>query len=182
MCAWNIHFCWPGFCTGGLTENCVCANGFIKRSTIDDSSLNAGETTCQPNTQPKILMCDTVAMGPNGEKKRAININASNACEHMIDMFGNFKPVRMVFIMESEFLVKSSLFPPRPNFILEENFGITDTTINAKAKSTTGLYTDVSFHKLLVDTSSSAMVTQIRLEAGNISVIDTKYNLQNGQA
>ncbi|KAH3799499.1 hypothetical protein DPMN_153109 [Dreissena polymorpha] len=137
MCAWNNHYCWPGTCsTTNLTKDCECAAGFVRKSTVDYSSINAGETTCQPNTLPDILTCDTVAVGPNGEKKRAMTTSNSMACQYLADMYGYYQPSTMEFKMSSEFSVNISL--SKPPFIAEETFGISDTTITIKVQAVTG--------------------------------------------
>ena len=137
MCAWNNHHCWPGTCsTTGLTLDCQCANGFVKRSTVDYGSIDAGESTCQLNTIPDILTCDTVAVGPNGEKKRAMSTSDITACQYLADMYGNYQPSTMELTMSSEFSVTIS--PSKPSFIKEEKFGISDTTITFKVQAVTG--------------------------------------------
>ncbi|KAH3799695.1 hypothetical protein DPMN_153307 [Dreissena polymorpha] len=143
MCAWNNHYCWPGTCsTNGLTKDCTCANGFDERSTVDYGSINAGETTCQLNTIPDILTCDTVAVGPNGDKKRAMSTGNSTACQYLADMYGNYQPSTMEFTMSSEFAVNISL--SKPSFIEEETFGISDTTITIKIQAVIGKFNCLS--------------------------------------
>ncbi|KAH3793075.1 hypothetical protein DPMN_146579, partial [Dreissena polymorpha] len=181
MCAWNNHYCWPGTCsTTGLTKDCQCADGFVKRSSVDYGSINAGETTCQPNSLPDILTCDTVAVGPNDERKRAISTSHSPACQYLADMYGNYQPSTMRFTMTSEFSVTFPL--SKPSFIVEENFGISDTTITVKLQAVTGSYETKSIHTQLVDTSSSTSVVQTQHDSGNITVNQAKYNLHNGEA
>ncbi|KAH3802488.1 hypothetical protein DPMN_156166 [Dreissena polymorpha] len=137
MCAWNNHYCWPGTCsTTGLTKDCQCAKGFVKRLIVDEGWINAGETTCQPNTLPEILKCDTVAVGPNEEKKRAMSTRNLTACQYLDDMYGNFQPKIMEFRMSSEF--STNISTSRPSFIAEEKFGISDTTITLKVQAVTG--------------------------------------------
>ncbi|KAH3708868.1 hypothetical protein DPMN_068327 [Dreissena polymorpha] len=141
MCAWNSHYCWPGTCDNGLTKDCNCATGFGKRVRVDNSSINAGETTCQPETLPDIMTCNTVAVGPKGEKKQAISSTSSTACSYLTDMYGNFMPTTMEFDMSSEFTIDVSLFNNiRPGFIKEETFGISDTTIHVKIQTIQGKY------------------------------------------
>ncbi|XP_052220285.1 uncharacterized protein LOC127837360 isoform X3 [Dreissena polymorpha] len=181
MCAWNNHYCWPGTCsTNGLTKDCTCANGFDERSTVDYGSINAGETTCQLNTIPDILTCDTVAVGPNGDKKRAMSTGNSTACQYLADMYGNYQPSTMEFTMSSEFAVNISL--SKPSFIEEETFGISDTTITIKIQAVIGSYEAKSIHTQLVDASSSTSVKQAHQDFGNITVNQAKYSLQNGEA
>ncbi|KAH3791748.1 hypothetical protein DPMN_145238 [Dreissena polymorpha] len=137
MCAWNNHFCWPGTCGSyGLTKDCKCDHGFLKRLIEDDSAINAGETTCQPNTNPDISTCDMKAIGLNGETKSTTSLNLPAACQNLKDVYGNYQPVRMDFVMVSDFIV--SYNSTRPSFIREEHFGITDTTVNVKIKTVQG--------------------------------------------
>ncbi|KAH3708861.1 hypothetical protein DPMN_068320 [Dreissena polymorpha] len=137
MCAFNKHYCWPGTCgTDGLTKDCQCAHGFVKRFTEDYSAINAGETTCQPKIPPEILTCDTVAVGPNGEKKQALSTANSTECQYLADMYGHYQPVQMQFKMASEFTVTFN--NSRPDFIKEENFGISDSAIHIMIQTVTG--------------------------------------------
>jgi len=137
MCAWNNHYCWPGNCgSNGLMQNCTCAPGFIKVSTYG-AAINSGETTCQPTQTPSILTCDTVAVGPNGEKKRAMSSAATTACRHLQDMYGNFKPSVMEFHMASDLIIDVTSFL-KPAFIVESSFGISDSRITLKRMTVNG--------------------------------------------
>ena len=138
MCAWNNHFCWPGTCGSlGLTQDCTCFPGFSKVS-INAPAIDSGNTTCQPTKTPTILTCDTVAVGPNGEKKRAMSSAASSACEHLQDMYGNFRPSFMQFTMTSELTITISN-TSQPEFIVESNFGVSDSTIHIIKSSVIGM-------------------------------------------
>jgi len=137
MCAWNNHYCWPGNCgSNGLTQHCTCASGFNNVSTYG-ATINSGETSCQPTQKPSILTCDTVAVGPNGEKKRAMSSEASTACENLQDMYGNFQPSVMEFDMASDLIIDVSSIL-KPAFIVESNFGISDSTIRIKHMTVNG--------------------------------------------
>ena len=131
MCAWNNHYCWPGNCgSDGLTQDCTCATGFNKVS-INGATIHSGNTTCQPTQKPSILTCDTVAVGPNGEKKRAMSSAVSTACDYLQDMYGNFQPSVMEFDMASDFIIDVTSIS-KPAFIVESNFGISDSTVSIK--------------------------------------------------
>jgi len=133
MCAWNNHYCWPGHCSSyGLTQDCICAAGF-KRVLIHGAAIDSGNTTCQPTRAPTILTCDTVAVGPSGEKKSAMR----SACENLQDMYGNFQPYMMQFDMTSNFTTYSTS-TPKPAFIIASNFGISDSTIYIKHRRING--------------------------------------------
>jgi len=137
MCAWNNHYCWPGHCgSDGLTQDCVCAAGFT-RVLIHGAAIDSGNTTCQPTRTPTILTCDTVAVGPSGEKKRALSSAASTACENLQDMYGNFQPLMMQFSMTS-FFTTYLTSTSKPAFITESKFGITDSTIYIKHRRLNG--------------------------------------------
>jgi len=139
MCAWNNHYCWPGNCgADGLTKDCTCAANFSKVS-LPDPYINSGNTTCQPTQTPTILTCDTVAIGPNGEKKRAMSSAASTACENLQDMYGNFQPSVMEFHVASDFTINVSSIT-KPAFIVESNFGISDSTIRINKLTVDGMY------------------------------------------
>jgi len=128
MCAWNNHYCWPGNCgANGLTQDCACAPYFRKVST-PGAAINSGETTCQPTQTPSIFTCDTVTGGRNGDRKRAMSLTASTACEHLQDMYGNFQPSIMEFDMVSDLTIDITSIA-RPAFIAESYFGISDSTI-----------------------------------------------------
>ena len=138
MCAWNNHYCWPGTCgTDGLTQDCTCAPDF-RKVVLDGAGINTGETTCQPLQKPSIGTCDTVAFGPNGEKKRAESFETSTACEHLQDMYGNFQPSEMQFDMASDYQIDVTNIT-KPEFIIESNFGISDSTILLKHMTTDGM-------------------------------------------
>jgi len=138
LCAWNNHYCWPGNCgANGLTQDCTCAPGFNKVS-IFGAATDSGKTTCQPTQTPSILTCDTVAGAPNGEKKRAVSSEASTACEHLQDMYGNFQPSVMEFTMASELTITISN-ASQPAFIVESNFGVSDSTIHIIKSSVDGI-------------------------------------------
>ena len=100
--------------------------------------IDSGNTTCQPTQTPTILQCDTVAVGPNGEKKRAMSSEASTACEHLQDMYGNFQPSAMEFDMASDFVIDITRIT-KPAFIVESNFGISDSTIRINHIAINGL-------------------------------------------
>jgi len=137
MCAWNNHYCWPGNCgSNGLIQDCVCDAGF-RRVLIDRATIDSGNTTCQPTQTPTILTCDTMAVGPNGEKKRALSQTATTACADLQDMYGNFQPYTMQFDMTSNFTIDSTN-ASKPAFIFEANFGITDSIIYIKHRSVIG--------------------------------------------
>ncbi|KAH3774472.1 hypothetical protein DPMN_175854 [Dreissena polymorpha] len=135
MCAWNNHYCWPGICGDELAEKCVCAPGFTKRYKEDVGDINAGETSCQLDgkTLPDLLTCNTVAVGVNGEKKRALSPGTSTSCPFLQDMYGNFRPEKMEIEFTSEFTVTYA--SSRPPFIKEENFGISDALVKLKLKA-----------------------------------------------
>ena len=138
MCAWNNHYCWPGTCgSNGLTQDCTCAPGFNTISILG-AAINSGNTTCQTTQTPSILTCDTVAVGPKGEKKRSMSSAASTACEHLQDMYGNFQPSVMEFTMASEFTITISN-ATRPAFIVESSFGVSDSTIHVIKSSIDGM-------------------------------------------
>jgi len=141
MCAWNNHYCWPGSCrSNGLTQDCTCASGFRKVS-IHGAAINSGETTCQPTLKPTILTCDTVTVGPNGEKKRAMSSAASTACAYLQDMYGNFQPSVMEFDMTSDFTIDTVNNITKPAFIKVSNFGISDSTIRINHMTVNGMRT-----------------------------------------
>jgi len=137
MCAWNNHYCWPGNCgSDGLTQDCVCDAGF-RRVLIDGAAIYSGNTTCQPTQTPTILTCDTVAVGPNGEKKRAMSSATPFTCANLQDMYGNFQPYMMQFNMTSNsttYVASTS----KPAFIIASNFGISDSTIYIKHRRVNG--------------------------------------------
>ncbi|XP_053392349.1 uncharacterized protein LOC128555022 [Mercenaria mercenaria] len=174
MCAWNNHYCWPGYCPDELTKGCSCAPGFRK---IQSSN----ETSCQPIKPPSILTCNTVAVGPNGERKQAMSSGNSTACQYLTNMYGNFQVSSFQFHMSAEFTVDIAGYT-RPRFIKESNFGITDTTINMIKTSVSGSRSTVSVHKQLVDSSLSVRAIQKQDDTGNISVASSLYNLSDGQA
>jgi len=121
-CAYNNHFCWPGTCDySGLRDDCRCATDFTKEA-------NTGQTKCQPTKPPSILTCDTMAIGPRGEKKRAMSSANSTECKYLDDMYGNFQPSVMGFHMVSEFTIDVSGWT-KPAFIYESKFGISDSTV-----------------------------------------------------
>ena len=138
MCAWNNHYCWPGTCgADGLTQDCTCAPGF-RKVTLYGANINEGETTCQLLKKPSIDTCDTVAFGPNGEKNRANGVEDSSACDNLQDMYGNFQPSEMQFDMASDYHIDVSNIT-KPKFIIESNFGISDSTIRLKHMAAGGM-------------------------------------------
>ena len=142
MGTYNIQECSPGTTTtagsNGLAQDCTCAPGFNKVS-ISGASIDSGNTTCQPTQKPFILTCDTVAVGPNREKKRAMSSAASIACEHLQDMYGNFQPSVMEFHMTSDFIINVSSVT-KPAFSVESNFGISDSTVSINRLTVNGMY------------------------------------------
>ena len=90
--------------------------------------INSGNTTCQPTHKPSIQTCDAEVIGPNDNKKRAVSIGASTTCENLQDMYGNFQPTVMRFNMVSD-LVIDATSSIKPAFIVESNFGISDSSI-----------------------------------------------------
>jgi len=135
LCAWDKKYCWPGSCgVDGLTQYCTCDAGFHKVSISGES----GNTTCQLTKAPTILTCDTVAFGPNGEKKRAMSSEATTACEHLQDMYGNFQPSVIGFDMTSDFIIDITS-NPKLAFIDESNFGISDSTIRIEHMTVAGI-------------------------------------------
>ncbi|XP_052790278.1 uncharacterized protein LOC128224473 isoform X2 [Mya arenaria] len=175
MCSWNNHYCWPGSCSGhGLTKDCTCATEFRKTST-------AGETSCQPTKAPSISTCDTVAIGPNGEMKRAMSSTSSSACQFLQDMYGNYQPSVMQFDLDTDYSINISS-SSRPSFIVEQNFGITDTTIYIKHQSVSGAFVKLSTEKKLADIDSSQSVTSTHQDSGNFTVTASTYALKDGEA
>jgi len=129
MCAWNNHFCWPGSCgSNGLTHDCTCAPGFRKVSSFG-ADIHSGETTCQPTQAPTITTCDTVVVGPTMNQKRAISTTSSSACFHLQDIYGNFQLTQIKFNMTSEFAVETTSITNKPKFVVEAQFGISDSTV-----------------------------------------------------
>ncbi|XP_052250926.1 uncharacterized protein LOC127858080 [Dreissena polymorpha] len=184
MCAWRNHYCWPGTCgTSGLTKNCQCIGGFVKLYVEDYSSVYAGETKCQLNTTPDILICDMEAIGPSDGKNQTRSTSATTTCKFLADMYGNYRPMTMVFNMTAEFAVDVTEFNAiRPSFVKEEKFGITDTSVKVKLQNLTGLYLENSTRILLDGTSVSLYLPSVHSDTGVINVNDTAYNLQNGEA
>ncbi|XP_052788827.1 uncharacterized protein LOC128223594 [Mya arenaria] len=176
MCSWKNHYCWPGNCSkDGLTRDCTCATGFRNIS-------HSEETSCQPTKKPSILTCDTVAIGPNGEKKRSISSTNSTECLYLQDMYGNYQPSTMQLVLSTEYTIDISSSLPPPSFIVEQNFGITDTTIYIKRQNLLDSLSSLSTHRRLVDDNSSQSVKNTFYDSHNISVSSTKYVLTNGQA
>ncbi|XP_052789244.1 uncharacterized protein LOC128223855, partial [Mya arenaria] len=175
MCSWNNHYCWPGSCSaGGLKKDCTCATGLRKISTD-------GETSCQPTKAPSILICDTVAIGPNGEKKRAMSSTSSTACQYLQDMYGNYQPSVLEFGLVTAYTIYISR-SSRPSFIVEQNFGITDTTIYIKRQSVSGAFATLSTERQLADIDSSQSVISAHRDLGNLTVTASTYKLTNGEA
>ncbi|XP_052788616.1 uncharacterized protein LOC128223376 [Mya arenaria] len=175
MCSWNNHYCWPGSCsTNGLTKDCTCATGFYKIS-------NSAETSCHPNKKPSILTCDTVAIGPNGEKKRAMPSNLLSACQYLQDMYGNYQPSTLQFNLSTEYTIDMSRYSP-PSFIVEQAFGITDTTVYIKRQSVSALLTTLTTNRRLIDRNLSQYVRRTHYDSRNLTVSSTAYSLANGQA
>jgi len=130
LCAWNNHYCWPGNCYySGLTDHCSCDYGFRK---VSDS----GETTCQPTQKPSINTCDTVAIGPNGEKKRAMSSTSNTDCQYLADMYGNFNASNMTYNMVIDLNIFTS--SSRPDFIAESRFGLREASIYIERRDVRG--------------------------------------------
>lgn len=147
MCAWNNHYCWPGTCgSNGLTKDCQCAPGFVKKEVVG-SSINSGETSCQLNIKPSIETCDTMFVGVNGEKRRTESSSGSTACSFLQDTYGNFQPTRVEVDMVSSLSVHTTSYT-RPAFIHESNFGLTDTAIYMDMKSLSGKSVQLKFTNL----------------------------------
>lgn len=91
-----------------------------------------------------------VAVGQNGEKKRATSSHASTACQYLEDMYGNFQPSAIEFDMASEYTIEGISSFSRPSFIKEENFGISDTTIHVKKMSLSGQLNDAYLSMMAV--------------------------------
>jgi len=79
-----------------------------------------------------------MAVGPRGESKRAMSLQASTACEYLQDMYGNFQPSVMEFDMASEFFIDVTNIP-KPAFVFESNFGISDSLIRIKHMAINGM-------------------------------------------
>jgi len=129
LCAWNDHFCWPGSCgSSGITEDCSCDSGFTK--------VSYSETTCQPTQKPSINTCNTKAIGPNGEKKRAMSSKSSTHCQYLADMYGNFKPSYMTYDM----VIDLHIYPSssRPYFIAESRFGLREASFYIERRDVRG--------------------------------------------
>ncbi|XP_052788796.1 uncharacterized protein LOC128223559 [Mya arenaria] len=172
MCSWNNHYCWPGSCNkDGLTKDCTCAAGF-------NSVVKSGETSCQPTKKPSILKCDTVAFGPNGEKKRAMSSSSLTACQYLQDMYGNYQPTTMQFDFNTEYTIEISS-DLASLFIVEQNFGITDTTVYIQRQSVSDSLTTLSTNRRLTDVHSSQSATRTHHDSHNLTIT---YTLANGQA
>ncbi|XP_052789886.1 uncharacterized protein LOC128224179 [Mya arenaria] len=169
MCSWNNHYCWPGSCRNGLTKDCLCAAGF---SIVSDS----WETSCQPTKKPSILTCDTVVIGPNGEKKRAMSSSSSTACQYLQDMYGNYQPTTVKFDLSSEYTIYIP-YSSHPSHIAEERFGITDATVYMQRQSVSGSFTTLSTNRRL--TYSSQSVKSVHHDKDTLT---TSHTFQNGQA
>jgi len=137
MCAWNNHYCWPGNCgSNGLIQDCTCAPGFRKVSTVG-ASINAGETTCQPTQPPTFTTCDIVVDGPNMNQKRTQSTTSSSACVHLQDIYGNFQLSQIKFNMTAEFSIDTANIT-KPNYVVEAQFGISDSTVYIKQSGLAG--------------------------------------------
>ncbi|XP_052788825.1 uncharacterized protein LOC128223590 [Mya arenaria] len=171
MCSWNNHYCWPGSCRNGLTKDCSCAAGFTSVS-------NYVETSCQPIQKPSILTCDTVAIGPNGEKKTAMSSSNSTECQYLQDIYGNYQPTIMQYDLSTEYIIDISSYS-RPSYIVEQNFGITDATVYMQRQSVSGSLTTLPTNRRLTDVNSSQSVRSAHYDSQNFT---TTYTLANGQA
>ncbi|XP_053376618.1 uncharacterized protein LOC123534121 [Mercenaria mercenaria] len=171
MCSFNNHYCWPGSCGQSLTKNCNCAKGFKQKAT-------GNETTCQPSQLPVIETCDTVVVGPNGEKRRAMSSSTFTACKYLADMYGNYQPASVTTEMMSTFFIDVSN-ESRPAFIHEERFGVTDTNVNIDKKLVNGTNKRLTTHPQLTDTNHSTQATDTYSSTGNFSA---NYTLTNGEA
>lgn len=129
MCAFNNHHCWPGTCGDlGMTKDCQCAPGFVKRE-LYGATVNSGETSCQPDVKPVIQTCNTLFIGKDGMKKSSKNAGNQTACDILRDTYGNFQPISIEFKMISSFDVDLTNFMGPP-FISKEKFGVTDTMLH----------------------------------------------------
>jgi len=72
-----------------------------------------------------------VAVGPNGEKKRAMSNETSTACDYLQDMYGNYQPSIFEFKMATDLTINVTHLT-KARFIVESNFGITDLIIYVK--------------------------------------------------
>ncbi|XP_052789243.1 uncharacterized protein LOC128223852 [Mya arenaria] len=172
MCSSNNHYCWPGICRDGLTKYCSCAAGFNKVS----YSL---ETSCQPTKKPSIVTCDTVVVGPNGEKKKARSSSSSIACQYLQDMYGNYQPTMVQFKMSSDYTNNIPSYLIRPSYIIEEGFGITDATVYMQRQTVSGSLTTLSTNRRLIDRYSSQYVRRTFVDLHQLT---TTYTFANGQA
>lgn len=174
MCASNNHYCWPGVCGNGLTRECVCAPGFRLVQIIDS------ETSCQPDKAPSILTCATVFAEANGEAKKSSSSTNSTECQFLNDVYGNFQPSNISFQVMSELTFNITMLH-KPNFIKEEKFGVTDSTVYVVRKELSGSKVTLSSHKQLIGDNQSANVNQSHTSKGFINVTDSSYKLRNGQ-
>lgn len=132
-CSWNEEFCWPGTNYEYSNWQCRCAEGFSSHYTQSE------KLKCKPRKLPTILDCRTKFYIPNGKQRQAGSKTVSTACEHLQDVYGNFKPTHIEFKMASEFTIDVSSYSSiRPQHITMEKFGISDTTLNVEKKYVSG--------------------------------------------
>jgi len=70
-------------------------------------------------------------------QKRALSTSSSSACVHLQDIYGNFQLTLIKFNMTAEFAVDTANIP-KPNFVVEAQFGISDSSVYIKQSGITG--------------------------------------------
>jgi hypothetical protein len=95
----------------------------------------------EEDNTPSILNCQTEIRGTNGDATQT----GAGQCQDLPDLYGNFLPTLLSFTMMSEFTINVTAWVPRPKYIHEENFGITDTSVSTKLVTIQGMYHCLTF-------------------------------------
>ncbi|CAC5398106.1 unnamed protein product [Mytilus coruscus] len=129
-CSSRNRWCWPGSCGKELASNCNCMTGF--KSLIDRNTAK-----CQPIQQPSIASCQTFAFGRNGSM--AVSNTGSPECSFQRDIYGRFQVGHFQINLNVFFQVSigHQYKDPRPRFVPQEQFGITDLYVDVYKLSVT---------------------------------------------
>ncbi|XP_069134360.1 uncharacterized protein [Argopecten irradians] len=132
-CSWEDRWCWPGNCgNSNYAKDCQCESPSFT-TVVDDN-----QSRCQLAKVPEVLTCRMMVIDTNNDALMShIPPNSSSHCSNQGDFYGNLQVDRIVTNTSFELLVNVT-HVPKPDYVTNHAFGVTDVDISIVIKTITG--------------------------------------------
>ncbi|XP_021374355.1 uncharacterized protein LOC110463804 [Mizuhopecten yessoensis] len=143
-CSWEDRWCWPGSCgSDNYARDCRCDSESF--TTVFDDS----QARCQLTKAPEVITCRMQVVDANSDALMSpVPPNVPTHCSNQKDFYGNIQVDRIITNSSFELSVNVSLVP-KPEYVTNHAFGVTDVNIAIVIKpilGTENIVKNISLH------------------------------------